>query len=798
MTDPQTSTAPSKESAALSDNKPERTSIVELKNGKVIFKQKPISFEKQSQTLQEIVKFRSMLEERISNKEAPLSAFPQEHFSVIAKLAHESDKTLTALAKHIRHELLPTLDDDEDNDAANAISASLPVSLVESAIQQVLVRNNYGLEVPLGVKAPAAISVWRWEVRTEHMDWLPKNSREKAELRLAERIQAKEDLKAIFEGYSQEERDAIIDPKGNNKLPPKELNKPSTTPASDSKVEEKNAPQSAKKQGKKKAEEVENDSQPADPKLRSKKPVDPEKAAKEKERQDKKAARLEKEKKEKEAHNKSQSLMAKFFTKPKPSSKPKNDPNAVAGPSKIQTEFEKVFKPFVLQKDKVLAPANWFKEEKKRSRRAQSAAPGADVIVLDDSDDDSDIEMVDPQPSEQELAVMSNKDRLRSILATLPPAAPSKLVGSSHDLKLGKKAGYKVYNPVSVRDLVSQLSEAEVSGNDDLVRTLIAKLNDRELLPAKAFCFHTDARPGYYGTWTRNSRIIGPRRPFAKDTLVFDYSYDSGEEWEEEPMGEDVVEDGEDEDVDADEPDSDLDSWLVDDDEEPSDLAALRDSSPPPLDFLPVPGPAKRKADDGERKMGKKRKVVVPLVPFAKGPILETTIGKCEYEPFKPYAIQLFNDTPYSVDPFTFVSTCVDDYKTFLRTANTNTNVPNANGDTSEGVFAVPALPPRLTGTAATIDLSSNATTTSTGPKKVPTAKSIFPEAHIQLLLDKITQLQASSITTLVESIHLELREHKVKKNAIENKVREVGEKCKDKKVWVIKPALLQQQNPVV
>jgi chromatin assembly factor 1 subunit A len=30
-----------------------------------------------------------------------------------------------------------------------------------------------------------------------------------------------------------------------------------------------------------------------------------------------------------------------------------------------------------------------------------------------------------------------------------------------------------------------------------------------------------------------------------------------------------------------------------------------------------------------------------------------------------------------------------------------------------------------------------------------------------------------------------------VKKIAIESKIREVGEKCKDKRVWVVKPALM-------
>jgi len=93
------------------------------------------------------------------------------------------------LAKHIHHELLSTLDDEEKS--ASAITAALPLTVVEEAIKSVLIRNNYGLEAPLGVKLPAALSVWRWEVRSEYLDWLPKNSREKAEARLAERTQVR-------------------------------------------------------------------------------------------------------------------------------------------------------------------------------------------------------------------------------------------------------------------------------------------------------------------------------------------------------------------------------------------------------------------------------------------------------------------------------------------------------------------------------------------------------------------------------------------------------------------------------
>ena len=192
---------------------------------------------------------------------------------------------------------------------------------------------------------------------------------------------------------------------------------------------------------------------------------------------------------------------------------------------------------------------------------------------------------------------------------------------------------------------MSQLSEAEIGQNDDLVRAIVDKLRDRSLFPAKALSFHTDARPGYFGTWTRSSRLIGPRTPLVKDTLVFDYGYDSGEEWEEEPVGDadDVVDDGEEEDGDGDEPDSDLESWLVDDDNEPA-ISIHDKNSPPPLLDLTVAAPIlKRKADDAEKKGGKKRKVVLPLTPFAKGPVWESTIGQCNYDPFNPYRIQLFN-----------------------------------------------------------------------------------------------------------------------------------------------------------
>ncbi|NXH10605.1 CAF1A factor, partial [Bucco capensis] len=73
----------------------------------------------------------------------------------------------------------------------------------------------------------------------------------------------------------------------------------------------------------------------------------------------------------------------------------------------------------------------------------------------------------------------------------------------------------------------------------------------------KLLQFCENHRPAYWGTWNKQSTVIHPRKPWAKDTKLLDYEVDSDEEWEEEEPGEslshsegDDEEDGEDEDDD--------------------------------------------------------------------------------------------------------------------------------------------------------------------------------------------------------------------------------------------------------
>ncbi|KIM80821.1 hypothetical protein PILCRDRAFT_822100 [Piloderma croceum F 1598] len=787
--------------AEVIDEKPEKRSIVELKNGKVVFKQKPISFDKHSETMQEIVKFREMLEQRIERGNLPLTAYPDEHKPLVAKLANESDKTAAVLAKHIRNELLPSQDeDDEDINSESAnVSASLPLSVVEAAVKSILIRKNYGLDAPLGGgKLPTALCVWRWEVKEEHRDWLPKAAREKADGRLAERIHAKKDLAAIFESLSQDERDAIIDPKGTARRPTKDTNKASVSPAKSTGTEAKNPPHQPTRQQKKLDDENEAQSDASLSKAgasRPKKEADPEKVAKEKEKLEKKTAKAEKEKKEKEAQNKSRSIMANFFGKPKTNSaraSPAQESEAAVAPgsSSSQSAFEKTFKPFVVKKDAEVARPNWFLNPKTNKLHRKRGV--RDVIVIDDDDasvkkETVDVKMEDIHEVASRISQMSTKECLASILSTLPPSAdPSFSVAPRRRLSVPCH---------TTRTILSQLSEAEIADNPSLVRSLLSVLRNRDVLPAKILIFTEDARPGYFGTWTRHSRIIGPRTPFARDLVALDYAYDSGEEWEEEGTGDadDVVE-GADDDDGVTEADSDLDSWLVDDDDIGEIGTPLEEREVDPLPAV-LNFPAKRKAEDGERKIGKKRKVVVPLVPFAKGPYWESDVGYCTYEPFQPYRIQLFNDTPYPINPFTFVSAPQE--------KQTKSSKEITSALSNDATFAVPSLPDRLLSAPSTITAPILPSSSTNGPasnanmkrtNSAPAPKTTFPDAHLPALVSKIAALETSNITFLVESIYQELRPHKVKKNAIEAKIKEVGEKCKEKKVWIIKPSVTVPQ----
>jgi chromatin assembly factor 1 subunit A len=186
-----------------------------------------------------------------------------------------------------------------------------------------------------------------------------------------------------------------------------------------------------------------------------------------------------------------------------------------------------------------------------------------------------------------------------------------------------------------------------MAGDVSTAKSLISILSDRRKLPLQWLYFYENSRPMYVGTWSKTSKIVGPRSPFAKEGEI-DYSYDSGEEWYEEEEGEEMEDletlDGDEEDEEDEEDNGD---WIVDDDEEelePDEDGGLVLSLDEIGSGLASISKGKRKADglQGFGRFGKRRKVI-PLKPDCKGPFWETTLGYPHIASWSQFSIRVLN-----------------------------------------------------------------------------------------------------------------------------------------------------------
>ncbi|XP_042886312.1 chromatin assembly factor 1 subunit A-B-like [Penaeus japonicus] len=75
-----------------------------------------------------------------------------------------------------------------------------------------------------------------------------------------------------------------------------------------------------------------------------------------------------------------------------------------------------------------------------------------------------------------------------------------------------------------------------MDAGDSMVQETASDLNSKTV-KAKLLKFCENRRPAYWGTWSKKSKSICARRPFARDN-IFNYEYDSDEDWEEEETGE--------------------------------------------------------------------------------------------------------------------------------------------------------------------------------------------------------------------------------------------------------------------
>lgn len=128
--------------------------------------------------------------------------------------------------------------------------------------------------------------------------------------------------------------------------------------------------------------------------------------------------------------------MANFFAKPKASTSSRAPSSevelAIAGPSKVQSEFSKSFKPFVLKKDATLAPINWFLKDGKQRRRHVSSAHANEVITIDCDDEDEERIIVDmacqSAKGQADLGTMSARGLCPDFIKHLPSKAWKQIV----------------------------------------------------------------------------------------------------------------------------------------------------------------------------------------------------------------------------------------------------------------------------------------------------------------------------------------------------------------------------------
>jgi chromatin assembly factor 1 subunit A len=129
-------------------------------------------------------------------------------------------------------------------------------------------------------------------------------------------------------------------------------------------------------------------------------------------------------------------MMASFFGKPKAassaakagpsSSTPSRLPTEERTPKKVEDEFSKTFRPFVIKKDAEVAPVNCFlAKQKVKGKGKQRAREVIDVdgqqnaIVISDEEisaESKDVEMGDPFLSPRNLSGISDRGDFCSVI----------------------------------------------------------------------------------------------------------------------------------------------------------------------------------------------------------------------------------------------------------------------------------------------------------------------------------------------------------------------------------------------
>ncbi|KWU44970.1 hypothetical protein RHOSPDRAFT_33510 [Rhodotorula sp. JG-1b] len=774
--------------------------LVVIKKGasKFEIRQKPLKTDLAQSYTTELHAFVAYAVEQLKEEGVKeLSDYPEEHHGFFAKLIHESALTLFKLAKHIQSTLVTAIvaglsaacEDSQEMDEQEWDEKA--VGAIKTLIQQLATRNNYGLDasdLPDTATVPAGLQLWFWEVDDE-VKWVTEFAA-RLEKRKKERQEIKRAAVDLFTALSEADQRALLDKKSPSAAAGSSS---STTTSKDVKgkgkakakaedgAEDEGGEGDSKGKGKgKKKEMTEEEKAAAEAKAAARAAKDAEKEAKRKERDEKRAAKAERDaaeqaKKDEKARikaerqaeldkkqqlfKKQKSMFTSFFVRKSASPSPFEAGPSNSSPVPATSDFDRVFHPFTIRERVEVAPPNRFYK------------PGRSYSVE-----------IDGKPD------LTLQDSLSSFLST------------------ASKRRIPPYNPyprppISVRQTVNAISDATLTSQD--VSDLYDALRDPKKVKVKHFRFKEDLRPGYVGTWTKTSAMVGPRTPFARDTAILNYEHDSEAEWEEElddPDAEELASDGERSGDEREEPGSDVDSWLAEDDEieyqEGYDadgdmimLAAENGGRVPGEDDDVVvvesdkvrkrrEREAKKRKLERERKK-KKREVMLPVV---KGMFWQEDVETVAEPALKKMRIQLLNDSVFGLNPFTFTS------KPFVTqtTASSSVAVPAGKENVSlhgvassdAGKLSVPTL------TAGSVN---------TLKAKRPAPRTPFPPEQLPTLLRMLHGSQKTK--PVIVSEFAELMKSKatpVPKITVEAKLKEIDMK-RVKSTYIVDAALLAQ-----
>ncbi|BGP53728.1 hypothetical protein JCM8202_003659 [Rhodotorula sphaerocarpa] len=811
-----TSKGPEKGKGKEKENKVEKP-LVEIKKGKFEVRQKPLKTDFAQSYTTELHAFVAWAVGRIKDDDFKEVSEYQEHHGFFAKLVHESSQTLSGLSSSVKNTLKTAIAaglaatfensqeaEEQEWDEAK-VSEKLPIQPIRSLIQSLATRTNYGLsdsdlpsddtpssgpsseaekvETKPATKAiPAGLQIWCWEVEDRKL-WVQEFA-PRLEKRKAERQEIRRAALELFQSLPTSEQRDLLDGKvtatGKAKTKAKASGDGDGDADAAGAAGDKTA-SGSKGKGKKK-ELTEEEKKAAEEKAAAKAAREAEKEAKRKEREEKRAVKAEKDaaeltKKEEKARikaerqaeedkksqlaRKQKNMFSSFFVKKSASPSPDAGPSESSPAKPSTSDFDRVFHPFTIRERVELAPVNRFYK------------PSAAYRVE-----------LDSQPD------LTLRDSLKAFLST------------------ASKRRIPPYNPypeppLSVRQTVNAISDATLTSQD--VSELYNALKDPKKVRIKTLKFKEDYRPGYVGTWTKRSVMVGPRTPFARDNAILNYDHDSEAEWEEEgddPEAEELASDGGERSGDEkEEVESDADSWLAEDDEiEYQDgyeadgdvvMQAAENGGRGPGrsgddDVVVVQSDKAKKHKEREhkkRRADRERKRRKDLVlPVAKGPIWQDDPEEVVEAAFKTMRIQLLNDAPFGLNPFAFVS------KPFVAVAT-----GSAGASAGKENVAIGGVGKSDAGKLTVPTLSAGSVNT-LKPKRGPPKKP-FPPEQLPALLKMLHGSQKTKPVIVNDFFELmKAQSTPVAKVAVEAKLKEIAF-TKVKNTNIVAPDLLAQHG---